>query len=156
MQLTKYNNLSGLNLEQKEKLYKLREAIARSEALYKERHLNIYDHDSDSDDDEVDEDKIYSYYFNEDQDEDQDEEQDEDHEEDHNEDQDDNYSENDYNIEETEPESDVVIYDIPDSSCDYASYVVDQMLYGRLSDRVKLLPDGAVTLVLSEQCSATL
>ena len=55
-------------MEQRKTLYKLREAIAKSEALYKERHLNIFEDDYDSDDD-VDEDQIYSYYFDDHQEE---------------------------------------------------------------------------------------
>ena len=132
-QLTKYNNMTGLTLEQREKLLTLREAIIRSEALYKERHNNIYDVDNDSDED-VDEDQIYSYYFTDEQEE--------------------NESENDVN--EGESESGEVIYDIPTSSCDYASYVVDQLLYGHLRNRVHLLPGGDIRIILSEQCSATL
>ena len=58
------------------------------------------------------------------------------------------------NIENTEPN--VAIYDIPDSYCDHANYVVDQLLYGRLSDKVQLLPGGGGTLVFGEQCSARL
>ena len=129
-------------MEQRKKLYKLREAIAKSEALYKERHLNIFEDDLDSDDD-VDADQIYSYYFD-----------------DHQEEEDD--SENDVNIEcesssnmeKTEPN--IAIYDIPDSICHHATYVVDQLLYGRLSDKVQLLPGGGGTLVLNEQCSGRL
>ena len=126
------SNLPGLSLEQMEKLLKLRSAIMRSEALYKERHLNIYEVDPDSDED-LDEDQIYSYYFNDDQDENDDKS---------------------VTANEDTSESDTVIYDIPKSS-DYARYVVDQMLYGRLRDRVELFPDGVVKIVLSEQCSAT-
>ena len=133
--------MPGLSLEQRKKLYQLREAIAKSEALYKELHLNIFEDDYDSDDD-VDEDQIYSYYFDENQEE--------------------TDSEKDVNIvrvssshiENTEP--DVAIYDTPDSFCHHATYVVDQLLYGRLSDKVQLLPGGGGTLVLSEQCSARL
>ena len=108
----------------------------KSEALYKERHLNIYEVDHDSDED-MDEDQIYSYYFNNDQDENDDKSV-------------------TVNEDEDTPETDTVIHDIPKNSCDYARYVVDQMLHGRLRDRVELLPDGAVKIVLSEQCSATM
>jgi hypothetical protein len=133
--------MPGLSLEQRKTLYKLSEAIAKSEALYKERHLNIFEDDYDSDDD-VDEDQIYSYYFD-------------DHQEE-------NDSETDINIQRDSPshlektETDVAIYDIPDSFCHHATYVVDQLLYGRLSDKVQLLPGGGGTLVLSEQFSARL
>ena len=120
-------------MEERGKLYKLREAIARSEALYKERHLNIYEDDNDSDEDN-DEDQIYSYYFNEDQE--------------------DTDLDNVDNKKETK--TDPVIYDIPDTSSHHASYVVDQLLYGRLSERVQMLPGGGVTILLSEQCSARL
>ena len=57
-----------MSLEQRKKLYRLRQAIAKSEALYKEWHLNIFEDDYDSDDD-VDEDQIYSYYFDDHQEE---------------------------------------------------------------------------------------
>ena len=60
--------LAWPELEQRKKLYHLREAIAKSEALFKEGHLNIFEDDYDSDDD-VDEDQIYSYYFDDHQEE---------------------------------------------------------------------------------------
>ena len=128
-------------MEQRKKLYQLREAITKSEALYKERHLNIFEDDYDSDDD-VDEDQIYSYYFDENQEE--------------------TDSEKDVNIEQVssshieKTEPNVAIYDTPDSFCHHATYVVDQLLYGRLSDKVQLVTGGGGTLVLSEQCSARL
>ena len=133
--------MPGLSLEQRKTLYKLREAIAKSEALYKERHLNIFEDDYDSDDD-VDEDQIYSYYFD-------------DHQEEIDSETEINIQrESSSHIEKTE--TDDAIYDTPDSFSPHATYVVDQLLYGRLSDKVQLLPGGGGTLVLSEQCSARL
>ena len=43
---------------------KLREAVRRSEVIYKERHANLYDDTIDSDED-TEMEKIFSYYLNE-------------------------------------------------------------------------------------------
>ena len=47
---------------------KLREAVRRSEVIYKERHANLYDDTIDSDED-TEMEKIFSYYLNEEHDE---------------------------------------------------------------------------------------
>ena len=66
------SNLPGLSRDDRLTVQHLREQVERSEALYRERHQNIYDLDYDSDED------IYHLHYHSQEEGDEDEEQDED------------------------------------------------------------------------------
>ena len=72
IQLTKIqtSSLPGLTMEDRLTVQHLREEVERSEAVYRERHLNIYDLDHDSDED------IYHLQYDSHQEEEQEEQED--------------------------------------------------------------------------------
>ena len=74
IQLTRIHtsNLPGLTMEDRLTVQHLREEVERSEAVYRERHLNIYDLDHDSDED------IYHLQYDSHQEEEEEQEEEED------------------------------------------------------------------------------
>ena len=180
IQLTKLNlnSLPGLSYEDRDKLFELRREIRRSEIVYKERHFNIYEVDHDSDED------IYDIHDSDDDDSDDeevDEIEDYTFEETMNDCRCDGFVIDDMSeaaiyprvlpSEDIQPDlmrdnlscqsgntdqsREPVTKETRESS-NYAGSVVNQLLFGRLSDKMQSTPDGGMKVVLRQQCEARL
>ena len=182
IQLTKLNlnSLPGLSYDDRDKLFELRREIKRSEIIYKERHFNIYEVDHDSDED------IYDIHDSdeEDEDDDDDDEEYDEMEEYTFEDTIDDCRCDGFVIDDVSeavnfprvlPSQEIQPGLMRDNlSCqsgdtdmhmsrpmtretsNYAGSVVQQLLFGRLSDKMQSTPDGGMKVVLRQQCEARL
>ena len=179
IQLTKLNlnSLPGLSYDDRDKLFELRREIRRSEIIYKERHFNIYEVDHDSDED------IYDIHdSDEDDDDDDDEEYDDELEEYTFEDTMDDCRCDGFVIDDVSEAADFqsvlpsqeitpglmrdnlscqsedtdMSRPVTRETSNYAGSVVQQLLFGRLSDKMQSTPDGGMKVVLRQQCEARL
>ena len=178
IQLTKLNlnSLPGLSYEDRDKLFELRREIRRSEIIYKERHFNIYEVDHDSDED------IYDIHDS-DEDDDDDDEYDVDELEEYKfEDTMDDCRCDGFVIDDASEAADFqsvlpsqeitqglmrdnlstqsgdtdMSRPMTRETSNYAGSVVQQLLFGRLSDKMQSTPDGGMKVVLRQQCEARL